>query len=69
MPDEYGNLKGVGWTQRSSDAWERVFGRSDEEKAADLEMRARSAASAARSKRQAEAMRAWQDRGELPPRR
>lgn len=27
MPDAYGNFKGSGWSQKRSDAWERVFGR------------------------------------------
>ena len=29
MPDEYGNFRGQGWSQKRSDAWERVFGRPD----------------------------------------
>lgn len=27
MPDAAGNFKGAGWSQKRSDAWERVFGR------------------------------------------
>jgi hypothetical protein len=29
MPDAAGNFKGVGWSQRSSDAWTRVFGKPE----------------------------------------